>query len=907
MRRNLNGQGDAVKMRNDHMTNQFQNGERTRKTITLDSDGEYGNPIVLESNSDDETNQPISLEIPSDEDDHGEISHFQELEIQEIDQANEIMKFVQASLNDPDTSDEEDNPSNNDDEPVQALFWSIFEQNHTCKSELLPPQRFLKSGKNGYQKPLANPNANSARLIPASAIGKNNNLMSNWLQKANTSCSSTQSNNPSLEESISSTASPQVAQVESIDNSVSLRLEGIQNEYLSTPKTSGLSKSDAIKLKANTQWDELKRALNSAAIIYKKKAAQDKKYRYPEAMLANLSEFNYLRKLYTLKGLKNPSLTASKEAAQSSIRRYPSSQDTPENQRSGLHLARIISKQASHIVINKQLFDSTQGNRSNHKSLIDNIEIRQALFTWAASQIPGEVTPATFQRYVVETLLPRFGIEKNLVRSTITRWMVKLGFTPQVYRKSLYFDGHERPDVVASRKKYIEDYKKYRSRSRTYGGEDLDFSAEIDPELLGDNKETVFIFHDESTVHAKERPRLAWLLPGTSEIRSKNAGRLIHISDFILETTGRLHLSPDEFRRSQNENGTKPESNDAATVIYPGSNGDKWWDMDQLCHQVARKAIPIFETTHPNSQAIFIFDCSSAHGAYSKSALRVQNMNLNPGGKQSILRDTLIPTDDPCIPFHLRGQPQTCVFDHSHPQHPGKAKGIRAILEERGLWSYYSQKMIETGQPALKLQCKACATSNIQKDIMRKSEELIRQAEANGYFLTPAQSVEEAISTTQLPQDLPIDTQTLIDEVSETNDSQNACCWSKILSLQSDFRCERPLLQTIIEDAGHICLFLPKFHCELNPIELFWSFIKIAYRKESHKYKSFADCKEFFNQVRQSCPLTTIRKYFRRIDRQISVYEQGYNGPQGQILMKKYTSHRCIPRQAAMRIDVLTG
>ena len=148
----------------------------------------------------------------------------------------------------------------------------------------------------------------------------------------------------------------------------------------------------------------------------------------------------------------------------------------------------------------------------------------------------------------------------------------------------------------------------------------MDESASIDPEILGCNKETVFVFHNELTVHAKERPQLAWLLPGTSKLRSKKTGRLIHILDFILETTGCLMLS-DEQLHSLGNNPNQPESIDAATVIYPGSKGDKWWDMEQLCHQVACKAIPIFEALHPNSQAVFVFDCSSAHGAYSKSAL----------------------------------------------------------------------------------------------------------------------------------------------------------------------------------------------------------------------------------------------------------------------------------------------
>jgi hypothetical protein len=36
--------------------------------------------------------------------------------------------------------------------------------------------------------------------------------------------------------------------------------------------------------------------------------------------------------------------------------------------------------------------------------------------------------------------------------------MGRLGFSPQEYQKSLYFDGNERPNVVESQKKYIEDY-----------------------------------------------------------------------------------------------------------------------------------------------------------------------------------------------------------------------------------------------------------------------------------------------------------------------------------------------------------------------------------------------------------------------------------------------------------------
>ncbi|KNE99907.1 hypothetical protein PSTG_06760 [Puccinia striiformis f. sp. tritici PST-78] len=198
----------------------------------------------------------------------------------------------------------------------------------------------------------------------------------------------------------------------------------------------------------------------------------------------------------------------------------------------------------------------------------------------------------------------------------------------------------------------------------------------------------------------------------------------------------------------------------------------------------------------------------------------------------------------------------------------------------------------------MRLQCPDCATSNRKKDVIARSARLIRQAEGIGYFLPQDQCVQEEMAATQTPN--------LSNVVSETT-TNNSCCWSKILSLQSDFTNERPLLQEIIEDAWHICLFLPKFHCKLNPIELFWSYIKQSYRKQSHQYKTFKDHRELFKRVRQTCPTQTIRQYFCRIDRQISAYQQGYNGPQSVYLMKKYKSHRCIPRNAAMSINVLTS
>jgi hypothetical protein len=52
------------------------------------------------------------------------------------------------------------------------------------------------------------------------------------------------------------------------------------------------------------------------------------------------------------------------------------------------------------------------------------------------------------------------------------------------------------------------------------------------------------------------------------------------------------------------------------------------------------------------------------------------------------------------------------------------------------------------------------------------------------------------------------------------------CCMHWVLTLQEDFWLEKPLIQSIIEDVGNVCLFLPCFHCELNPIEMLWGYGK---------------------------------------------------------------------------------
>jgi hypothetical protein len=50
------------------------------------------------------------------------------------------------------------------------------------------------------------------------------------------------------------------------------------------------------------------------------------------------------------------------------------------------------------------------------------------------------------------------------------------------------------------------------------------------------------------------------------------------------------------------------------------------------------------------------------------------------------------------------------------------------------------------------------------------------------------------------------------------------CCMAQLLSKQDDFQLQESLLKWKIKGRGHICAFLPKFHCKLNLIKMVFYF-----------------------------------------------------------------------------------
>ena len=119
-----------------------------------------------------------------------------------------------------------------------------------------------------------------------------------------------------------------------------------------------------------------------------------------------------------------------------------------------------------------------------------------------------------------------------------------------------------------------------------------------------------------------------------------------------------------------------------------------------------------------------------------------------------------------------------------------------------------------------------------------------------------------------------------------------SCCWRKFLAHQPDFASQVSMLEEVVTLSGHLFLLLPKFHCELNPIELYWGEAK-RYCRNNCDYK-FSSLQTTVPEALQSVNLEKIRKFCRMCFRYMDAYERGLPQYLAVFAVKKYKSHRAI-------------
>lgn len=138
-------------------------------------------------------------------------------------------------------------------------------------------------------------------------------------------------------------------------------------------------------------------------------------------------------------------------------------------------------------------------------------------------------------------------------------------------------------------------------------------------------------------------------------------------------------------------------------------------------------------------------------------------------------------------------------------------------------------------------------------------------------------------------------------------------CVTCILGKQQDFKNALSALEELYTRrnyqnnnvSNHRCIFLPKFHPELNPIERVWSRMKWYTRK--HADGTIDKLRMLMEEgiQQENLPLKLIRKYIRLCSAYLLAYDQGHDIVTANAHIKKYRSHRSHSRTTDAALDNL--
>ena len=159
-----------------------------------------------------------------------------------------------------------------------------------------------------------------------------------------------------------------------------------------------------------------------------------------------------------------------------------------------------------------------QGQHSKVESVIEDADIQVAFKSILRSMNDSDRTPLAFQTRVNSLSDDDFSDDlfdvkdikpQDISTKTAARWMKVLGFFPTKASKGWFTDGHERPDVVEYRERFIADIMPKFKRMTGYTGNKCE--TEIRPVLEDGEREFVIITHDEVTFYSNEGRQFFWL------------------------------------------------------------------------------------------------------------------------------------------------------------------------------------------------------------------------------------------------------------------------------------------------------------------------------------------------------------------------------------------------------------
>ena len=119
----------------------------------------------------------------------------------------------------------------------------------------------------------------------------------------------------------------------------------------------------------------------------------------------------------------------------------------------------------------------------------------------------------------------------SIHKETARKWLHRLGFSQKNHHKGVYFDVHERDDVVESRQQFLDRLLVLDEKIHT---------CDTNPDIPDGEKPLIRLVHDESTFYANADQSRYWCDYDSQVLKQKSLGSSIMVSDFIDEIDGYL-------------------------------------------------------------------------------------------------------------------------------------------------------------------------------------------------------------------------------------------------------------------------------------------------------------------------------------------------------------------------------
>jgi hypothetical protein len=130
----------------------------------------------------------------------------------------------------------------------------------------------------------------------------------------------------------------------------------------------------------------------------------------------------------------------------------------------GSYFARQTHHNEIYLLRHRHLPPTKAGAHCGPETLLDNETVLHNVRRYLAAQNLGAITPLQLRTHVNDVILPALdlsGKNSSICNCTAINWLKKLGYTCRDVKKGLYHDGHERPDVVTARQKFLEQMDQY--------------------------------------------------------------------------------------------------------------------------------------------------------------------------------------------------------------------------------------------------------------------------------------------------------------------------------------------------------------------------------------------------------------------------------------------------------------